>query len=166
MTSSQILSQSLRFLLLLFLQTLVLKNLPLAKVNPYLYPLALLLLPLEISHTTLVAIGFFYGLSIDLFYDTLGLHAGVMAFIGFIRPYICHLIEPRGGYEIGQTLTPARLGWSWFVRYASLMFFISILLITLGEELSFSLAWLMRFLLSLPVSLLCVLLYQFIFNPK
>lgn len=166
MSSSQILSQVGRFFFLLILQVLVLKNLPFEKVNPYLYPLALLLLPLEITHATLIIVGFFFGLSIDLFYDTLGLHAGVLAFIGFIRPYICHLIEPRGGYEIGQTLTPSRLGWSWFVRYAALMFLLATLLVTLGEELSFSLVWLMRFVLSYFASMVCVLLFQFIFNPK
>lgn len=166
MTSNQIIQYVLRFILLLIWQVLVLKNIPLGQVNIYIYPIALLLLPLEIAHGLLIVIAFFSGLIIDMFYDTAGLHAGVMALIGLLRPVTCMLYEPRGGYEMGQALTRERLGWSWFFKYTATLFAVAIFCITILEELDFSLIWLMRFVISYILSMIFMLLYQFIFNPK
>ena len=166
MTSNQILQYSARFFLLLIWQVLVLKNMPLGQVNIYIYPIALLLLPLEISHGLLIVIGFASGLIIDMFYDTAGLHAGVMALVGLLRPITCMLYEPRGGYEMGQALTRERLGWNWFFKYTATLFAVTIFAITILEDLDFSLVWLMRFVISYIVSMIFVMLYQFIFNPK
>jgi hypothetical protein len=158
--------KALHFIFIVLLQVLVLKNMSLGKVNIYLYPIIILLLPLEIPHGLLVLLGFVCGLSIDIFYDTLGLHAAVMTLIAFARPGVCYLIEPRGGYEAHQSLTRSRLGWTWFSKYAGIIFGLSILLITLLEDLSFSMVWLVRFSLSYSVSMAFLMLYQSIFNPE
>jgi hypothetical protein len=155
----------LRLVALIFLQVLVLKNIPMGRVNIYMYPIILLLLPLEMAQGLVLLAGFMLGLCIDLFYDTLGLHASVMCLIAALRPGTYWLIEPRGGYEIGNTPTRAKLGWVWFLKYTALLFGVAIFFITILEDLSFSFVWFVRFLLSFGVSMAFLMLFQFIFNP-
>jgi hypothetical protein len=155
----------LRFLAVLMLQVLVLKNIPMGRVNIYIYPIVLLLLPLEMAQGAVLLLAFLLGISIDVFYDTLGLHASVMCLIAAARPGTFWLIEPRGGYEIGNTPTRVKLGWAWFFKYTALLFGLAIFLITILEDLSFSLVWFVRFVLSFGVSMAFLMLFQFIFNP-
>jgi len=157
---------TLRFLLLLLIQGLVLKFVGFQNIQIFIYPIFIMLLPLEIPHGLLVFLGFLMGISIDIFYDTYGLHAAVMVTLCFARPLICGLMEPRGGFEVGQTLTKHSLGFRWFFRYSAVMSLLHLLLVTLLEELSISWFLLARVLLGFILSMLVIVLYQFIFNPK
>jgi hypothetical protein len=159
------LQKVLRAVFIILLQVLVLKNMSLGKVNIYLYPLIILLIPLETTHGLVIFLSFLCGVSIDIFYDTLGLHAAVMVLIAYLRPGVCYLIEPRGGYDAHQALTRSRLGWTWFIKYTAALFGVAILLITFLEDLSFSTVWLVRLCLSYSASMAFLMLYQSIFNP-
>lgn len=157
---------TLRFFLLLLVQGLVLKFVGFQNIQIFIYPIFIMLLPLEIPHGLLVFLGFLMGISIDIFYDTYGLHAAVMVMLSFARPLICGLMEPRGGFEVGQTLTKHSLGFRWFFRYSAVMSLLHLLLTTFLEELSLSWFVLARVLLGFILSMLLIILYQFIFNPK
>ena len=159
-------SNALRFLTLLLVQGLILQNIALGKVNMYIYPLFILLLPIEMPHALIVLLGFLYGLSIDMFYDTDGLHAAATTLIAFARPLVCAIIEPRGGYEIGQTLTKHSLGIRWFINYSAILVFTHLFIVVTLEELAFSLMWILRLTTGFTLSMALIILYQFIFNPK
>ena len=109
---------------------------------------------------------FCMGLSIDMFYDSFGLHAASLVIVAFARPLLCALIEPRGGYEVGQSLTKHSLGFRWFIRYSAIISFSHILIVSSLEDLSIGWLWLARILIGFVLSLFLVILYQFIFNPK
>lgn len=155
-----------RFFILLLLQTLILNNINLGQISIFIYPLALMLLPLEVPHGILVAVGFFYGLLMDVFTNSLGLHAAILTLLAFARPGVCWLIEPRGGYELGQTLSRASQGTAWFFKYSAIMMGGHIFFLTLLENLSLGLAWLLQMVLSYIFSMLLLIIYQYIFNPK
>lgn len=155
-----------RFFFLLLIQGLVLKGIELEHINIYLYPLFIMLLPLELPHGLVILAGFFMGLSVDLFYDSYGLHAAALVVIAFARPLLCALIEPRGGYEVGQSLTKRSLGLRWFLRYSAIISFAHILLVSSLEDLSVNWLWFARILIGFILSMFLILLYQFIFNPK
>ncbi len=121
------------------IQILILNNLNLhGFVNPYIYPLFLMLLPYEIPTAFLMLIGFASGLLLDSFTNTAGIHASVCTTMCFIRPFLLYIIKPPSGYEQGNTdLTLTARGIEWFVRYSVVFIVIHHLLYFILEIGSF-----------------------------
>jgi len=89
MQSSDIFINIVRFIVLVFLQVLILNNINLAGfINPYLYIIFILLYPLDGNKGLLIFLSFLLGLSIDIFEDSGGVHAAACAFIAYIRPVV------------------------------------------------------------------------------
>lgn len=79
----------LRFVLLLLLQVFILNNIMLfGFINPYLYPLFIILLPLNLKPIPTLLLAFAIGLSLDFFEDTGGVHAFACVVIAYLRPLI------------------------------------------------------------------------------
>jgi rod shape-determining protein MreD len=57
-------------------------------VNPYLYPLFIILLPLNLNRIQALFLAFAMGLSIDFFQDTGGVHAAACLVIAYVRPLV------------------------------------------------------------------------------
>ena len=90
------------FILLILLQVLVMNNIQFSGyVNPYIYVMIILLLPVEISAWLLLLISFITGFTIDIFSGTPGMHASATVLAGFARPFVLRIISPRDGYESG-----------------------------------------------------------------
>ncbi len=163
-------TNTLRFIFLILIQALVLNNVGLYNmVNPYLYVLFIILLPLETPLYLLLGISFLMGLSIDTFSNTGGLHAAASTFIAFLRPLILLLITPRGGYEHQTVPNLKSLGFIWFISYASIMVFIHHLLLFNIEVFRFSefLITLSRTVFSSLFTLILIILSQYLFSsPK
>ncbi|MCH2043570.1 MAG: rod shape-determining protein MreD [Saprospiraceae bacterium] len=157
-----------RFWLILFLQLFILKGMgeDIGQIDVYIYPIFIMLLPLQLPLASILILAFIYGLFIDMFYDNDGLHAACLVLVAFIRPLVCALLEPRRGYEIQQTLTRYSMGLRWFVQYSAIMIGIHTFALVTLEELSFSITWLLRLVLTFSLSLLFIILYQFIFPQK
>ena len=89
MKSNDIVLNIVRFVVLVFLQVLLLNNINLAGyINPYLYIYFILLFPLDGNKGLLIFLSFLLGLSIDIFEDSGGVHAAACAFIAYIRPVV------------------------------------------------------------------------------
>jgi rod shape-determining protein MreD len=89
MQNSDILINIVRFVLLVFLQVLLLNNVNLAGyINPHIYILFIVLYPLDGNKGLLIFLSFLLGLSIDIFEDSGGVHAAACAFIAYIRPVV------------------------------------------------------------------------------
>jgi len=155
-----------RFFLLLLLQVLVFTPMSIGGIEGFIYPLFILLLPLELPQLAILLVAFLHGLLIDACVDTLGLHAAISVLMAGLRPFILVFLEPRGGYEMGQSLTKHNLGARWFLQYSGLMLLIHIGGIILLQELTPSSVWLVRWILSWLFSVVLVVLYIFIVNPK
>mgnify|MGYP006098652593 CR=1 FL=1 len=109
----------LQFTGFVLFQVLILNNVQLGgTVNPYVYILFILWLPIEWNKALVMGIAFVLGLSIDVFSDTMGMHASACVFLAFARPYVLNLFAPRDGYELNAPPTAGGLGWFWFLRYA------------------------------------------------
>ncbi len=155
-----------RFLMLGVLQVLVLMNMPFGQINLYIYPLAILFLPLEIPVMVLMLIGFTYGLCIDLFYNSVGLHASALVFLSLIKNWLAIKLSPRADFDFSKTINKNLYGIGWFLQFALLMLAIHIIWVITLEEFGFGLLWLLRVLLSFLLSAILWVIYQFIFNPK
>ncbi|MFT5230282.1 MAG: rod shape-determining protein MreD [Candidatus Azotimanducaceae bacterium] len=89
MQNSEVFQNIIRFIGLALLQVLVLNHINfLGYINPYLYILFVMLFPFTGNKTLLIFLGFFLGLTIDIFSDTGGVHAAATVFIAYIRPAI------------------------------------------------------------------------------
>ena len=112
-------------ILLVLLQVLLLDHIQLGGyINPYLYILLILLLPFETPKSLLLLIGFGYGLVIDMFSNTPGMHASATTLMAFCRPGVISIISSRDNMEINVQPRLAHMGFDWFLKYIIILVFI------------------------------------------
>lgn len=110
----------LLFVVLLLVQVLILNNIDLwGYATPFLYIWLILKLPMEIPRGMVITIGFFFGLLIDMFCNTPGMHALATTFVAFVRYPVLYLFIPR---EEMKTASPGvrTMGMGAFMRYIAL----------------------------------------------
>lgn len=170
---SQIARISFRFILLLLIQGLILHRLnpggtSFNYIHILIYPLFIMLFPVQVSKILLIVLGFLMGISVDIFYDSPGLHASASVLTAFIRPFVLMVIEPRGGYKINSVPTKDQFGFNWFLRYVSILLVIHLLWYFSLEvfQISEILKVLLKTFVSFFASLMFIWLYVIIFNPK
>ncbi|MGE0636749.1 MAG: rod shape-determining protein MreD [Bacteroidia bacterium] len=158
---------ALRFVFLIFFQVLILNNVQLGGfINPYLYVLFILMLPVETPGWMLLLLAFAIGLGVDLFENTAGMHASASVFMAFCRPYLLNMIAPREGFDRGTKLTIQKFGVPWFLTYAGILIVLHHLALFYLEifRLSAFFSTLLRVLLSSVFTLGLVVITQFLFN--
>ena len=170
--NNAVFSNILRFFGLLIVQVLLLKKIVIGgssfnSVSLIIYPLFLMLLPLRTPHSILVLLGFIIGILIDAFYDSYGVHASASVFIGFIRPYVIKIIEPKGGYMQNTSPTKRRLGATWFFVYSSIILFAHLFFYFSVEAFTFYYIGeiILKTVSSFILSMIIIILYQYIFDP-
>ncbi len=162
----KILSNFSRFFVLIFVQVLILNNIELGGyVNPYIYVLFIILLPVEIPGGLLILFSFFIGLGVDMFSNSMGLHAASSVFIAFCRPFLLKRIAPREGYESEVSFSVKKMGMQWFITYASIMVLIHHFVLFFLEIFRFEefFSTLLRMFLSALVTMVLIMLSQFVF---
>jgi rod shape-determining protein MreD len=122
---NRILRLGLIFILLILLQVLLFNNIQFSGyVNPYIYIMFILLLPVEIPTWLLLILSFFTGFIVDIVSGTPGMHTSATVLAGFVRPYVLRIISPRDGYEPSVDPSMMFYGFRWFLIYASIIVFI------------------------------------------
>ena len=170
--SNVVFSNILRFIGLVLVQVFIFKKIVIGGssfnyVSLIIYPLFLMLLPLRTPHSLLVLLGFVIGIIVDAFYDSYGVHASASVFIGFIRPYVLRILEPKGGYTQNTSPTKRRLGTSWFFIYAAIILFLHLFFYFSMEAFTFYyiVDIILKTVSSFIISIVIIMLYQFIFDP-
>src|SRR5258706_15989307 len=129
----------LKFLFLILLQVIVLNHVQWSGyVNPYVYILFIMLLPVETPKALVLLFGLIAGLTVDMFANTSGLHAASTTLMAFARPGVLRLIAPRDDYEPETALTPQKMGLKWFVTYVAILTLIHHLFYFYAEVFRFS----------------------------
>ena len=157
----------LRFLVLMGIQVLVLNNIQLSGyINPFLYVMFILMLPVRLPKTVLLLTAVVTGLVIDMFSNTMGLHAAASLFMGYLRPGWLRILAPRDGYETDAVPSVKRYGFQWFLVYASVLILAHHFMLFYLEVFRFSefFSTFLRVLLSSLVTLLLVMLSQYLFT--
>ncbi len=164
--SKHILINLLRFIVLVFIQVFLLKNISLYNLStPYLYILFILLLPFETPNLLLFALAFLMGLTIDSFYDTPGLHAASCVLLAFVRIIFISLTVQKDGFDNEPEPTLNIMGFRWFFTYTiTLTLFHHFFLLNI-EAFSFSEIQytLSRFLLSSIFTVFLILISGLLF---
>jgi len=109
------------------------------------------------------------GLLIDMFQDSMGMHAAACVMMGYARSFILKLFSPRDGYDNTTEPTLHYLGASWYFSYSLLLVFIHhftffSLEAFSADELLFTLS---RMGLSLVFTMILIFISQMmIYKPK
>ncbi|MBK5280023.1 MAG: Rod shape-determining protein MreD [Bacteroidia bacterium] len=74
-------------------------------------------MPVETNILALTLIGFFTGFIVDIFYNSLGVHASSLVLISYLRNYWLGVITPQGGYDANSRPTLEANGTQWFLVY-------------------------------------------------
>lgn len=173
MNSKIIFSNALRFVLMLLVQVFILKRMVLMldgrpSFQILFYPLFLMILPFKMPRIALMLLGFLMGIIIDLFYTPLGLHAGALVIMAYIRPWILTFLAPRDGYNMNHSPTMKRMGRPWFLKYASILLLVHTFFYFSLEAFTFvyiaDILW--QTLTSFAISLIFIFIFMQVFNPE
>ena len=160
--------QLLRFLVFAGVHVLLVSRLVLFDLGWCFFYLGFLLfLPIATPIVVQLLLAFGMGLTIDIFYDTGGLHAAAAVLLGFLRPWVLRLLTPRDGYDGADSVNVHQMGWQWFGVYLTLLVLLhhaAFFLLELGSfrHLGFTLG---KILVSALFTGLALLIVQLLFYP-
>ncbi|HLP50286.1 MAG TPA: hypothetical protein VK154_05340 [Chitinophagales bacterium] len=157
-----------RLLLLLLAQILIFSNINFSSfVNPYVFPLFVLLLPFETPRWLLMLIGFSAGLLLDVFMGSIGMHAAACLLVAYLRPFLINIITPKGTeFEISPNVYAQGVGW--FIVYLGITMILYLSFYFLVEAATFLNFFLLlvKILVSTLVSIIFMLIFLFLFSSK
>lgn len=128
----------LRFVVLLILQVAVLKNIGyynMAVAFPYI--LIILLLPIGVPNLLIYILTFMTGLSIDAFYDSIGIHAAACVALAFFRIFFHKITIELDEQHSLNTPSWGVMGFKWYSTYISLGILVHHICLFLVEVFSF-----------------------------
>jgi hypothetical protein len=153
-----------QFMLFVALQILLLDNLVLFSTGfCFIYIAFLLFLPIQINKVLLLFLGFIVGFTVDIFYDTMGIHAAASVLLAFLRPHILNLLTPRDGYDTNDSANLHVMGWNWFLTYAFILIVVHHTAVFFLEIIRFEWFTLVKILLSTLFTGLVVVILQLLF---
>jgi len=157
------------FFLYLLVQVMLLKNLVLFNVSfCFLYVAYILLLPIDTNPLVLMVVGFLMGFMVDVFYDSLGLHACTVVMIAYLRNFWLASITPQGGYDAGAGPVIAANGFQWFIVYSLPLVFVHHFVLFFVEAGGFSVFWytMLKVITSLFFTMTTIILLQYLFYDQ
>jgi hypothetical protein len=157
------------FFLYLALQVLVMKNVVLFHTAfCFIYVAYLLTLPVDVNPLFLMGLGFVMGFTIDIFYDSLGMHAFACVFIMYMRSYWLKLVTPQGGYDSNAVPVMAMNGVQWFLIYIVPLVFLHHILLFFVEAGGFGLFWftVWKAVASTLLTTVLIVIFQFLFGER
>ena len=131
--------------------------------NPYVYILFVILLPLSAPRYLVLILAFILGFIIDVFSNSLGVHAAATVFIAYMKPLIIRIISNREDDKSDYPgLHQNKL--IWFLSYVAIMVLLHHLLLFYLEVYTFAnfLNTLFRVVLSSLFSIIVIVLSQFL----
>ncbi len=161
----------IRFVFFILLQALLLHRIPFIHktITPYLYYLYILWLPFSLPRGWLTFVGFIFGLTLDYFLDTPGLHAAACTLIAYIRPFLINMLIPQQGSEQSYASPSIRsMGWAPYFTLVLILTLLHHAYLVFLEWLQIGslLYFLIKVVASTGISLLLVLLTELLFVRK
>ena len=162
------LKYAMMFILLVLIQILILNQVQLSGyINPYMYILFILLLPVNTPAYAMLMLSFFLGITIDIFSNSMGIHASASVFIAYVRPYVIRSVSVRDE-EMDNYPGLMQTKFPWFFKYTAILVIIHHFILFYLEVFSFSGFFItfLRVLLSSIFSIFIIVLSQFIIFRK
>lgn len=159
----------IRFAILLPVQVLILNYVHLfGFINPYIYLMALLLLPFTMPKSWQYIIAFATGMVVDIFSMTYGVHASASLFVIFLRPFLLEMMDGNRANDNTNSPMPGVKPLNWIVIYTSVMVFIHHFLVTMLEVFTFHNFWrnLGATIVNTIFTTFCIICLEYIFIPS
>lgn len=161
----------IRFVLFILVQAFVLNKVPPLHqfVTPYLYFLFILWLPFATPRATILFIACIYGLCMDLFTKTPGLHAAPCVLIAYIRPFLLSLLLPQETTELTYVEPSIKsMGWAPYMVYVFILTFLHHSYLVFIEWMQFGNFWyfLGKVAGTTAVSMVLIILTELLFYRK
>ena len=131
-----------------------------AYINPFLYILLIIMLPLKTPKWFLLTYAFCCGLFIDLFSSSLGFHSTATVLIAFLKPSISKITIPHNILGENDEINTRKIGIKAYLTFAFILIFIHHFCLFLIEHLNLSLNILIKIILSSLISLIIILITQ------
>lgn len=168
---SDLVKNIIRFVLFIFIQVYVLFQIPPLHrfIVPYIYFLYILWLPFRISRGTLTLVGFLFGLSLDFFTNSPGLHAASCVLIAYLRPFLINILIPQEGAEQNyKSPSITSMGLAPYATYILILTLLHNTWLVFLEWIQFGSFWyfLGKVLATTGVSLLLILITELLFYRK
>jgi hypothetical protein len=168
---SDLVRNTVRFVLFILVQYYVLFQIrPLHEfVVPYIYYLYVLWLPFSMGRMSLMLVSFLFGLTLDYFTQTPGLHAAACVMIAYLRGFVVNILIPQEGAEQNyKSPSPVSMGWAPYAVYVLVLTLLHHIYLVLLEWLQFGsfLFFLGKVLATSGISLMLVLITELLFFRK
>ena len=137
-----------------------------AYINPFLYVILIISLPLKTPKWFLLFYAFLLGFFIDLFSGSLGFHSTATILIAFLKPFISKITIPHNILGDTDEITLKKIGKKAFITFSLFLIFIHNSCLFIIEHLSFNLAIAGKILASSIVTLIIVLIAQLFHQKK
>ena len=124
---SGLLKNIIRFILFILVQAFVLDKVPPLHqyVKPILYFLFILWLPFNINRSVQMIIAFVFGICMDYFTGTPGMHAIPCVLIAYLRPFLLNILLSQEKTEISYAEPSiTSLGWAPYSVYVVVLTFV------------------------------------------
>lgn len=154
----------LMFVVLVAVQVLVFNQIQFSGfINPYIYVLFIMLLPLNAPRYAVLLLSFLIGLAVDIFSNSLGIHTFAAVFVAYARPLVIRIITNREE-ELSDYPGLAQTGILWFLSYTAIMVVLHHTVLFYIEVFTFNNFFntLYRVFLSSVFSIFVIVLSQFI----
>jgi len=137
-----------------------------AYINPFLYVILIISLPLKTPKWFLLFYAFLLGFFIDLFSGSLGFHSTATILIAFFKPFISKITIPHNILGDTDEITLKKIGNKAFITFSLFLILIHNSCLFIIEHLSFNLAIAGKILASSIVTLIIVLIAQLFHQKK
>ncbi|MGY3053370.1 hypothetical protein ACVWYG_001570 [Pedobacter sp. UYEF25] len=168
MNSRILIVNILRWVILLCVQIFLLKNMGFYDLStPFIYVLFLLLLPFKTPNLLLYLLAFGTGLTLDSFYDTMGVHATACVVLAFVRISFINVSLNKDTLDEPEP-SLKYMGLQWFSLYAFLCVITHHLVLFFLESFRLTevVYTLIRTGLSVVFTMVLILLVEFIFYRR
>ena len=125
------------FVLFVSIQVLILNNIHLFRIaTPFLYVYVIIKTPVNVSRSTMIIVSFLLGIVIDMFSNTLGMHAAACSLAGMIRNPLIFTFSEK---ELTENTLPSyrTLGVGAFMKYVISLVALHHITLFLIESISF-----------------------------
>jgi len=153
------------FVVLITLQLLLFNNIEFSGyVNPFVYIMFILILPVSIPSWILLLLSFLTGFVIDIFSGTMGVHVFATVLAGFVRPWALSLNVTTEVSDHDMSPSSYKSGLRWFLIYIVIVVLVHHLALFYIEIFTFRNFFhtLLRVLLSTAVTAFFIVIFDFI----
>jgi len=149
------------------LQALVLNQILFSSyINPFLYVILIISLPLKTPNWFLLFYAFLLGFFIDIFSGSLGFHSTATILIAFFKPFISKITIPHNILADTDEITLKKIGNKAFITFSLFLILIHNSCLFIIEHLNLNLAIAGKILASSIVTLIIVLIAQLFHQKK